>query len=423
MTLKEKLDIYFSQNPIDDLADNKYEDVIKKFKISLKLASNYWNRYKRNNRFKLIDKHPIVGQSHTYYSSDVINITKNIDFEVKSLDDLLAVCEVETDKYEVISWESQKKDIRIGSDIKPVYTVRARFKPRKEVNLETQKKLILNELFNKSPRSLTPYAKKKNDTKTNLLELDLFDVHFGKLANQEESGENYNIKIAIERWNKAVESLLNRVNIDSIERILLPLGNDLIHVDNFKNTTTAGTPQDTDGTYVNLVRTVKDVVISTINKLKLIAPVDVLIVSGNHDRQTMLLLGDILDAYYHNDKNVNIENKSFPRKYYKYGNISMLFTHGDKENFNELGMIFATENSKLWADTKQRYIKIGHLHHNKKLTYNTSEFQGFTIQIIPSLSSSDQWHASKGYNSLKQAKAFLYSKNEGLIGEFSYTVQ
>ena len=86
-------------------------------------------------------------------------------------------------------------------------------------------------------------------------------------------------------------------------------------------------------------------------------------------------------------------------------------------------MIFAAENPKLWADTKQRYIQIGHFHHNKKVTtLQTQEFQGFQVQILPSLSGSDAWHKGKGFDSLKQAKAFLFNKEEGLIGEFSYTV-
>lgn len=422
MTLKEKLDIYFKSNPIDDNAENKYGDVRKKFKISLKLASNYWNRYKKANNSYY--SQPIkLGERVKSFSNQTLNISTNIDFEVRNIDDLLAVCDVDPNEYEVITWESLKKDIRVGTEIKQLYSIKARFKPVKiDNNIELQKEFLLKELYQKSPKSNISYGKKNTDSNKYLLELALFDVHFGKLSHREEVGEDYDIYIATERWHNAVNSLLSRVNLKDIEKILLPVGNDLINIDNFRNQTTAGTPQDVDSRFHKIVRTVRDVLITTINKLKEIAPVDVVCVSGNHDQQTAFLLVDIIDAYYHNDNNVSVFNQPTLRKYYQYGNTSIMFTHGDKERFNDLGMIFAAENPKLWANTKQRYIQIGHLHHNKKQTFVVQEYQGFTIQIIPSLSTNDAWHAGKGFNSLKQAKAFLYNKKEGLVGEFSYTV-
>ncbi|MEK6878329.1 MAG: hypothetical protein AABY22_01905, partial [Nanoarchaeota archaeon] len=63
------------------------------------------------------------------------------------------------------------------------------------------------------------------------------------------------------------------------------------------------------------------------------------------------------------------------------------------------------------------------LHKNKKLNYlSVDEHQGFQVQTMPSLSGTDFWHKSKGYNSLKQAKALLFNPNEGLIGEFTTTL-
>ena len=76
------------------------------------------------------------------------------------------------------------------------------------------------------------------------------------------------------------------------------------------------------------------------------------------------------------------------------------------------------------AATKFREVQLGHFHKNKKINYvSVDDFQGFQIQILPSLSGTDFWHNSKGYNSLKQAKAFLYSKTEGRVAEFTHTVK
>jgi hypothetical protein len=166
---------------------------------------------------------------------------------------------------------------------------------------------------------------------------------------------------------------------------------------------------------------VRKVLVETIDLLKQAAPVDVIISVGNHDEQSTFMIGEILDAYYTNDQSVSVYNDASLRKYYKYGVNAIMLTHGNREKFNDLGMIFAAENPKLWADTKYRFVQIGHFHHNKKVTtLQAQEFQGFQIQILPSISGSDAWHTGKGYNSLKQAKAFLYNKTKGLFGEYTH---
>jgi hypothetical protein len=100
-----------------------------------------------------------------------------------------------------------------------------------------------------------------------------------------------------------------------------------------------------------------------------------------------------------------------------------MYTHGDKEKHGELGLIFATEMPKLWADTKYRFCKLGHLHKAKKTEYVSLEaHNGFQIEILPSLSGTDEWHYSKGFLSNKQAKGYLYHKQKGEIASYTYSV-
>jgi hypothetical protein len=146
-------------------------------------------------------------------------------------------------------------------------------------------------------------------------------------------------------------------------------------------------------------------------------------VSGNHDPESMFMIGEILDAYYHNNSSVNVDNSAKQRKYYQYGKCGFQYTHGNDENHKDLGLIFATEQSELWANTEFRFSKLGHFHKNKKLNYiSVDEYQGFQVQILPSLSGTDAYHASKGYMSKKQAKGFLYHKEKGQIAEYTHTV-
>ena len=414
MTLKEKMFLYFEQNPIDDFAENKYAKVLKKFNVSLKVASNYWNIYKKRQSLKNNKKET------TSYGDGLLHMDLTVQEEIKNIDDLVRVCDIDLTKYKVLNWRITRWDAQTKKDGHvPFYSVKATFQPIPiEQNLSLQKDVLLRLVQEKSKPSSFSF---KNNKKKHLLEIDIFDMHFGKLAHREEVGEDYDISIAEERWNKAIESLLNRVNLDNVELILLPIGNDLFNIDNSFNQTTAGTPQDSDSRFHKIVRVVKRILIDTISKLEKITPIEVLIVPGNHDEHVTFMLGDILDAYFYNNENVRVYNNAKARKYYKYGTVGLMYTHGNNEKFNDLGMIFAAENPSLWAATTQRYIKIGHFHHNKLQVMQRQEFQGFQIQIIPSLSGSDAWHSKKGYNSLKQAKAFLYDKDEGLIGEYTYT--
>ena len=258
-----------------------------------------------------------------------------------------------------------------------------------------------------------------------LLELSLPDLHIGKLSWEDESGENYDTKIAIERYNQSVAKLLDHVRHykNEIEEILLPIGNDLFNIDNKNNMTTAGTPQHVDSRWQQMFNKAKGLLINNINELMKIAPVKVVMVSGNHDMQTVFYLGSVLEAYYHNTPNVTIDNSPTQRKYHSYGINLIGFTHGNEEKHQELGLIMATEKPELWAASKCRQFHLGHFHSRKTTKYlDVQEFQGFTVRILPSLSGTDAWHNSKGYMSMKSAVAYLYAKDNGLVAEFSHNI-
>jgi hypothetical protein len=80
-----------------------------------------------------------------------------------------------------------------------------------------------------------------------LLVIDIADLHIGKLATAFETGEDYNSQIAVKRAKDGLQGILNKSEGFYIDKVLFVAGNDILHTDNTKRTTTAGTPQDTDG--------------------------------------------------------------------------------------------------------------------------------------------------------------------------------
>jgi len=258
-----------------------------------------------------------------------------------------------------------------------------------------------------------------------LMEVSIPDLHIGKLAWEDESGENYDTKIAIERFNECVENLLVHAMPyrNDIEEILFPIGNDLINIDNMSNKTTAGTEQRVDSRWQQMFVKAKDLMIKNIDRLSKIAPVRVVMVSGNHDYQTVYYLGCVLEAYYSKSSSVKIDNTAEQRKYHEFGVNMIGFTHGNEEKHQELGLIMATQKPEMWARTKCRQMHLGHFHSRKTTKYlDVQEFQGFTVRILPSLSGTDDWHNRKGYMSMKSGVVFLYEKTNGLVAEFSHNI-
>jgi hypothetical protein len=349
-----------------------------------------------------------------------LRATRFSDSEPQSPEDVIKLHNIDTKVWKLSQyWSKQKADKWL---ISALFT-----RIRVETDLPSQKAIILEEIKtylaeNKEQPRWKP--REKRSSRDHLYEISLPDVHYGKHAWAEEVGEDYDLKIAEARSAEAVDYLLNKVNVDLVERFLFPLGNDLFNVDNNNRTTTAGTPQDQTDTRVHkMVRTATRAIIKQVDILSSIAPVDIPIVVGNHDQLMAFMMGEILDAYYHLNPHVTVFNSASRRKYYQYYENGFQFTHGNEEPHKELGIIFAAEQKRLWADTTFRFCQLGHFHKEKKIEYLTQDsFQGFQIEILPSLSGPDAWHNSKGYISNKAAKAFLYHRKEGEVGSFKYTV-
>jgi len=363
------------------------------------------------------EEEPLESTKKVNNDKGTIESSLELDFEPKSDEDLYKLHKINPEKYKISTYWSKMKSN--GKFTSSVFATLIRI----DSDLISQKEVLLKELRDASEYKPYKFSDCKGIDRRLAYEVNIPDVHFGKMSWGEESGEDYDLRIAEERYKTAISELISYINPLSIEKIIFPIGNDMINIDSRRNETFAGTPQDSDSRFYKIVKTVKSILIRAIDGLSLIAPVDVIVVSGNHDTETMFMIGEMLDAYYHNNSNVNIDNSPKQRKYYRYGVTGFQYTHGNEEKHHELGLIFATEESRLWADTTFRICKLGHFHKNKKTEYvSVDEHQGFQVQILPSLSGSDAWHKSKGYMSKKQAKGFLYDKHKGQIGEFTYSV-
>lgn len=258
-----------------------------------------------------------------------------------------------------------------------------------------------------------------------MLELALYDLHMGKLAWAPETGqEHYDSKIALVRFNTALDTLLSRVSSHGhFARILFVVGNDLLNADTTAGATTAGTPQDNDARFQKTFGIVRQMITRAIDeRLRALSlDVRVLIVPGNHDKLTAWHLGDSLECYYHATPGVVVSNAPIYRKYEQFGKVMLMFTHGDMGKKQNYPLLMATEQPKMWAATRHREIHLGHFHQKRT---NLDEYNGVKVRICSALCEPDVWHAEHGFTGSERAsEAFIWHKEDGLISTANFIVR
>jgi hypothetical protein len=357
-------------------------------------------------------------------------ITSDITDRVVTVEKLLEIYNIDLEIWEIEkqiinTWEVGAKGPDSKITTTPLFQVKLWLKKKQVLfELHTVRREFLEDLKKLSPQVPSNFRKQPQEGK--LLEITVFDLHFGKVAWHEEVGENYNIEIATQRFNDCIDYFIDLYKGTSLDRILLPISNDFFNSDRSHpfNSTTSGTPQEEDTRWQNTFRKGRELLITNIQKLSKIAPVEVKVVPGNHDYERSFYLGDSLEGWFHNDQNVDIDNSPSPRKYFSYGKNLIGFTHGNNEKLADLPMIMAQENPTAWAMSYYREFHLGHLHHKKEGRFNaTNELQGVMVRHMSSLSGTDSWHHKKGYvGARKSAEAFLWDKEKGLLNQSYFNI-
>ncbi len=249
---------------------------------------------------------PKPGQ-HTTAPPETLNVTgdkaelsKRTHERVKNLNDLIRVCAIDATEWEVERWVCNKWEMGsvppvVGNDkdgwtrssdqpvVTELYQVKAWLKRRIAIAAtRAEIAALIADAKKQIPARRIVLIKKTGSG--NLLEPSIPDLHVGKLAWAKETGwENYDGRIAEKVFEEALAALLARTDSFRCERILFPIGNDLLHSDTKQGTTTGGTPLDMDSRYHKSFAIVRKMMTRAIDQLRSIAPVHVVVVPGNHD--------------------------------------------------------------------------------------------------------------------------------------------
>ncbi len=446
---KADVHMLYEKGILKDELFKMFDDAYKKYEKNNKIQGTFWITGVTTNIDYLSTEPPKDLPPVTNGEQIKFNNSGNVtdiewksgdnypDNHVKTLDELLEICEVDLDEWKVKDYLINKWDVTSWKNGTPETLQNFQVKARLERLVEIARAKSAGEIFAEMVMEYEPPVFEHTPrlypmgTENNLLEVSIFDLHIGKLAWGGETYENYDVKIARERFLKALETLIQRASGFPYSRILFPVGNDFFNSDTIYNTTTKGTPQDEDLRWQKTFKIGSRLLIDAINLLKQTgAPVDVLVIPGNHDFERSYYLGEFLDAWFNNDPVVNIDNGASPRKYYVFGKVLLGFTHGSEEKEGSLPLIMASDiiSKPYWSETKYHEWHVGHIHRKRNVTYSIydnkektlNEDLGVTVRYLSSLTGTEEWHHKKGFiGCIKAADAFIWNDEFGLVANLN----
>lgn len=288
------------------------------------------------------------------------------------------------------------------------------FKEAEEKNYDLIKESILADIKKYVPKY--PTITRTENKEGHLLVIDPADVHIGKLCDAFETGEDYNNQIAVKRVLEGVEGIINKSKGFNIDKILFVGGNDILHIDTPKRTTTSGTPQDTDGMWYRNFLIAKQLYVDILERLISVADVHFIFNPSNHDYTHGFFLADVIQTWFKESKNITFDCSISHRKGYKYGSNLIGTTHGDGAKPQDLPLLMATEFPSEWSQSKHRYVYMHHVHHKM-----SKDYIGVTVESLRSPSGTDSWHHRNGYqHAPKAVEGFIHHKEFGQIARLTH---
>jgi len=348
--------------------------------------------------------------------------------QVNTLEDLLVYAQVDTSVWEVErqvinKWEVGARNPATGEILtSPLFQIKIWLRRKVvETSLKDLTQSLLAEFKKEAP--VRP-ARVHSLGGGGMLEISIMDLHYGKLCWGEECGRDYNPEIAEKMFSDALEDLLARSSGLKPEKILFPCGNDFYHTDVLGRTTTAGTPQDSAIVWKQAFVQGWTLLAKAIERLSSVAPVQVVVVNGNHDVQSAFHLGEVLKAWFRTSGDVSVDNSPAQRKYVTHHQCLLGLTHGSEEKHSNLGLLLATERPTDWARSPSatREWHVGHFHAKKSLKLLPAiDVGGVLVRVVPSLCPPDAWHASKGYGGRLAAEAYYWDPECGVTATLTHS--
>lgn len=253
---------------------------------------------------------------------------------------------------------------------------------------------------------------KRDDKLLNLYTVS--DFHLGMLAWADESGDDWDMKIAEDLFSRWFDAAFQKAP-DAGTGVINLLG-DLAHFDSLDAVTPAsGHVLDADTRYQKLarymIRMVRRVVDMALVKHK---NVRLLIVQGNHDESGMIWLAEMFSTLYDNEPRVFVDTSPDVYKMVQHGKTTLFFHHGHKARFDAIEPVMIAKFRKAFGESVYSYAHVGHLHHQKIV-----ESRNMIVEQHRTLAAKDAYASRGGWMSGRSANVITYSAEYGEVARLT----
>lgn len=248
---------------------------------------------------------------------------------------------------------------------------------------------ILEAILNTKPLEVefNPEQRMCVDT---MLEIPLFDMHFGIADFEHYSGTQSEVAEYIARGH---------------DTVVFAVGSDLFHNNDHRGRTAKGTQIEK----VDMTKAFNDAVQFYTPLIRLALKnsnkVQVIYIKGNHDETPSWYFCKYLEALFP-DVEFDLDFKE--KKVVTWRKVFIGYTHGDKGK-NAIPYVFIQKWAKEWADARVREIHTGHLHNLKE---GTKDVYGTRMRTLPTAGITDEWSEDNSFEgAVKEFNLFEYTSN------------
>lgn len=238
------------------------------------------------------------------------------------------------------------------------------------------------------------YEPKTDISATRMLEIPLFDMHWGIAF--------------IDYYKPVLNDILDLITSRRWDKIVIPFGQDFFHNDSIIN------EQTTKGTViekVDMMRAIKDgktFMYSIIDTaIQCSNEVKVIYTAGNHDRSISWMFIQVLLERYGSSM---VDDSLEYRKVIAYGKNSIMITHGDSKQATakNLAHIFPIAFPEEFANADVREVHSGHLHHEAE-----ADIYGVMVRRLSSGGKIDEWSNKEDFiGAHRRFMIFEWDKNK-----------
>ena len=334
-------------------------------------------------------------------------VVANFSEEVKSLDELIEKCHIDTEKWEITKYVQNFW----GNGNNPHWQVKAWL--GKKSTEQVFQDAFVDFLASYQPVSQEVMSPKFVDGKSNaMLVINKQDSHLNKY----DIDGNNNILHRLATIMYKVELIANQAQLsNNLEQITYIIGSDEFNSE-YSGATTKGTPQTNTHTYHDSFQFICDHEVLMITMLLQYAEhVNVVYVAGNHDEFVGWHMVNWLQTYFRNTERLTFDCSPKYRKYISYGESALMFNHGDAIKPAKLAALFPIEFREAWSFHNNFYIFTGDKHHEV-----SQDFNGIKFYQIPAFSNAKSlWDDKMGHTMSKaEVTGFLVDQYSGMTNIF-----